>query len=496
MKKLITLDVGTTAVKAGIFQEDLTPLAFTIREYQLLTPQTDIVELDPQVYWDNAVAGIRDVMRQSGSRPEEVAAVTCTTQGETMIPIDDAGNVLHNAIVWLDARAKAEAEEIAGVYPPEAFYAKTGLPEVNAYCPNAKMLWIKNNKPDIYGNTYKFLLLEDYLVYKLTGQCVTNPALICSTGYFDIVRNTVWVELLERFGMDASKIPAVLPCGTAVGHITQAAAEETGLARQTIVSTGAMDQVASAIGSGNTGEGVVTETTGTCQVVVAAIDEPALEQWSPVTVYSHALDGKYLLLTMTQTAGIAMKWFRNEFCADLMERSQGNAFDEMSSLAQEAPPLSRGLFFFPCLTGMQLPENNENARGVFFGMGIDTGRDCFIRAIMEGISYTMREKLELMAVSPREVFVLGGGAKSDVWNQIKADTSGAVIKALEVEETASVGAAMLGGVACGIFADLSGAGAKLTQKKAYYPRQDVKAQYDKGYAKYLKLYGQFKPLFD
>jgi len=473
----------------------MTPLAFTINEYQLETPGSDIVELNPQVYWEKTVQGVREVLAESNTKAEEVVAVTCTTQGETMIPVDKDGNELHNAIVWLDARAREEAALLAEAFSPNDFYARTGIPEANAYCPVAKLVWLKKNKPELYRKTHKVLLLEDYLVYRLSGEFVTNPALMCSTGYFDIVENKVWDDILERFGIDPKKIPQVRPCGTKVGTVTKKAAEELGLGEHVVVSTGAMDQVASAIGANNLAEGVITEMTGTCEVVAATVDKPNLRQWSPITVYSHGVEGKYLLVTVSQTAGMVLKWFRDEFCVELVEQGKGNAFNRMSAAAANVPPLSKGVSLFPHLTGMQFPETDESARGVFFGVGLDTGRDCFIRAIMESISYTLRESIEYMGLSPSQVFALGGGAKSAVWNQIKADVCGLNIVTMETEETASLGAAMLGAAACGIFHDIGEAAAKVKRSQVYEPQPEAVRLYEKGYAKYKKMYEQFKPLF-
>ena len=495
MKKLLTLDVGTTAVKAGLFREDLVPLAFVINEYQLLTPKSDIVELQAEVYWNNAVAGIREVIEQTKTSPSEVACIVCTTQGETLIPISKNKQPLHNAIVWLDSRAKAEAEVIAKKYDPAAFYAKTGLPEVNAYCPIAKMLWFKNNIPGVYAETEKLLLVEDYLIFRFSGQYATNPAVMCSTGYFDIIGNKIWDEILSAFSLDAEKIPPVFPCGTAVGRLLPEVADELGLSAETIISTGAMDQVAAAIGSGNTEVGVVQDSTGTCLTVAVTVENPCLSKWSPVTVYSHGIEGKYIEIMISQTAGILLKWFRNEFCRDIVAEYGDAAFEKMNELAASAPPLAKGLLLFPHFTGVQAPQFDENARGVFFGASLDTGRDCFIRSIMEGVGYMLRESIELMRLSPNHIISLGGGSKSDIWCQIKANILNVPIVVIEAAESASLGAAMLGGVACGIFSDILGVAKTLSQNKVFLPDADQVPVYEKSYARYQELYERFKPLF-
>lgn len=495
MKKLIALDVGTTSVKVSLFQENLVLVASVINEYQLLTPSSDIVELQPEIYWKNSVAGIRSVMQQTGTDPDDVVCITCATQGETLIPIGENKQPLHNAIVWLDSRAKDEVEMISDKITALEFYSKTGLPEINAYCPISKMLWVKNHLPDIYNKTEKLLLVEDYLILQLCGVYATNPALMCSTGYFDVIENRVWEGILASFSLDKDKIPPVFPCATVVGNLLPKVAAELGLNTETVVSTGAMDQIAAAVGTGNTESGTFLESTGTCIATIATIDTPDLSKLSPVTVHCHAVPGKYLNLMISQTAGIILKWFRNEFCQDIYKEYGESAFEKMSELASIAPPLSKGLFLFPHFTGIQAPHSDDLARGVFFGAGLDTGRDCFIRSIMEGIGYILRESADMMSVSPSHVISLGGGSKSDIWCQIKADIMNTKIVVMEADESASLGAAMLGGVACGLLPDLASVTGMLPQKKSYLPNKENVAAYEKGYKRFQDLYDCFKTLF-
>ncbi|OAB38600.1 hypothetical protein PMSD_06180 [Paenibacillus macquariensis subsp. defensor] len=489
MKYLLTLDVGTTAVKAALFDEHLKPCALVIQEYTLLTPQTDWVELPAEIYWDTAVLCIQQVMAESGVPRDEIAAITCTTQGETLIPITQDGQVLHNAIVWMDARAKVEALTVGGQCTKERFYHKTGVPEASPYTPLCKLIWLKNNLPDVYLHTHKLLLVEDYLVYRLSGRFVTNPAVLCSSGYFDVLQNDLWHEILERNGLDADKIPGVLPCGSVVAPLCQAAALELGLDTSTFVTTGAMDQVAAAVGIGNISPGTVNESTGTCLCVAATVQDPHLDSWSSVAVYSHALPGRYLKVVVTQTAGMILKWFRDEFCVDLLGKGD---FARMDELAKVEPAGSRNLMLFPYLTGM---ESDPAARGVFFGFGLDTSRGCFIRAVMESVGYTLKQNLAQMGLAPECLYSLGGGARSAVWNQIKANICNTEIRVSETSESASLGAAMLGGVACGIFSDLDDACLKLHEGDVFSPQLELVARYKDGYGRFNAMYEYFKPLF-
>ncbi len=499
MRYFITLDVGTTAVKAGLFSQGMEQLALRIHEYTLESPKPEVVELDPEIYWTSAVKGIREVLAATGVKGDEVACVTCATQGETLIPVDEAGRALGKAMVWLDARAQAEGRWIQERMDALRLYQTTGLPEVNGFTPLAKLLWVKNRCPEIYAKTHRFLLLEDYLVHRLCGRFVTNPAVMCTTGYLDIHKEAVWTEALESCGLDPGKIPQVLPCGVQAGRLLPGAAKELGLPEGVWVSTGAMDQVASAVGLGNLSPGVVTETTGTCQAVAATVVAHEIPEWSPVTYYSHAVPGKWLKIVINQTAGIAYKWFRDEFCADLAQaaaKGDGpDAFERMSELAQREPAGSNGLTFFPHMTGMQFPMTDESARGVFFGVGLNTGRGAFARAIMEGVGYMLRESMERMGLAPDKVISLGGGAKSPLWCQIKASICGRPFQAPDVPESTSLGAAMLGALAVGALQSLEEAPRPRQTKGLYPPVEMDRETYEQGYREYLGMYECFAPLF-
>ena len=270
--------------------------------------------------------------------------------------------------------------------------------------------------------------------------------------------------------------------------------EELELSPDTVITSGAMDQVASAIGSGNISIGTVTETTGTAQVVAATSEKEAPSKWSPVTIYRHAVDDKFLKIVINQTAGIAYKWFRNEFCVDLMDSSD-DAFSLMGELADKEPVMSRGLTFFPHMTGMQFPQSDESLRGVFFGVGLDTNRGCFVRAIMEGVGYMLRESIVEMKLDPDCIISLGGGAKSRLWCQIKADICGTTIAVLENDESTSLGAAILGCIATGIFRDFGVARDHISRKREFTPAMENHEKYNIGYAEYREMYKTFSPIF-
>lgn len=504
MELILTFDLGTTSVKTCIFNKELSILGSSTLEYQLLTPAPGIVELPPEIYWDTICRGIADAAANAKVDLQDVKSIAISTQGETMIPVDRAGNALHNAVVWLDERAHAEAAEICSHFDTETFYAHTGVPECTGYCPVSKLLWFKRSKPEIYGAAYKFLLLEDFVIQRLTGRFVTEKSLLCTTGYYDIIEDAYWGEMLTAMDLDAQKLPEALECGTAAGNVLPEIAEKLGLSPDTVVITAAMDQTAAAVGAGNLIPGIVTETTGTAMCIGATADHPDMHHPARITVYRHIYPGKYLLLPTCMTAGMVFKWFKDSFCQEESRQAEAtgvSVYDLLGNQAGEVAPGANGLILLPYFTGVIQPDNDPNARGVFFGVGLDTKKPEFVRAIFEGIAYMLRENLALIETVDGQkvnaVRSLGGGSRSEIWRQIKADVCGVEISSMSKAECTSLGAAILAAVALGWYPDAAEA-ARLGNNLAstLVPDGSKKDIYDKCFHRYQKVWQQCRPIFD
>ena len=500
MRYILTFDIGTTAVKTCIFNEQLRCVCSANEEYQLLTGEGNMVELEPRTYWDAVRSGIRATAEKQGLL-SQIAAICITTQGETLIPIDEAGTPLRNAIVWLDTRAEEEAAFINSLALSGQLFRKTGIPTVEATTPLAKLLWIKNHQPEIYERTYKFLLLEDYIIYCLTGICATEQVLMGNTGYYDLREHCMYREALEQTGIDERKIPDVYACGTVAAYVTEIAAAQTGLPAGIPVVTGAMDQVAAAIGGGNLQEGVVTETTGTCMSIMTTANDRCFDLGGNVCVYPHVLPGKYYIIPFCMTAGVVLKWFKDEFCLAEVEHAKAvgrKTYDVLDDLAAASAPGAGGLVLIPYLNGILQPESKPEMRGVFFGVSLDTKKPQFIRAIFEGVGYMLRENLELietMGIRVREIRSFGGGSRSSLWQQIKADISWRKISTMTETECASLGAAILAAVAIGIQPDIETASQVNTIACSHIPDADTAAVYDGLYARYCRILEATKVLF-
>lgn len=430
MKYLLGADIGTTSLKMAVFDTNGQMVRSTTKDYTLLV-SGDEVEFPAEEYvrlFREAYAEVAEGL--------EIAAFSVDTQCETLIVTDENDTPLMNAIVWLDNRAAAQAEEIKAAFGTQRVYEVTGQPEITATWPAAKLLWIKENRPEIHGKIHKVFLLEDYLLYCLTGAFVTEKTLQSSTIYFDIQNECWWQEMLDFIGVKAEWLPRL--CNSA---------EPVGTYEGATVVTGAIDQIAGAIGAGVVGDGVVSEMTGTTMVVFATTDTmPAYNPQSIVPCHKN-YDGNYCLLSWTPTAGIALKWFKNNFCENF-------SFRELDELAAPIPAGSCGLTFLPYLCGSTMPKYDPNAKGAFLGLTMEHTRGHAVRSILEAVACMLKANLDYLGVPCAQIRSMGGGASSPLWCQMKADLTGKEIALLENNETACLGSAILAGVGIGLFADV------------------------------------------
>lgn len=486
---IAALDVGTSSVKVCLFTPGMEMLARSVQEYELHT-FGDRVEADGENYITAIRAGIREVL---STVPEaKIAAIGVTTQGETFAPVDEQGRTLHPFIVWLDSRAEAQAEALRKKITETEFYRSTGLPEISGALPLAKLVWVKEDLPKLYEKTYKFLLVEDFILHRLTGRYVSEKALQTSTGWFDLNTDGLWQEGLTLAGIDPEKLPEILECGEVAGSLTEKAAAELGLEPGIAVVTGAMDQTAAALAAGCVAPGTVTETTGSALVMAACTDAPTFAEGHHVTIYRHAMAGKFIYLPIGNTGGLALKWFRDEFCRDLPGGEAG--YEAINAMVSAVPAGCGGLTFLPFLSGSVDPDNCPVARGCFFGARLSTTRADFARSVMESIAFLLRDFLEMLEkldCPVNAIRSLGGGSRSAVWMQIKADACGRVFRAAECSEATAMGAALLAAWGTGLIE--KGAIPQSGTGRSYEP--DPGCDYEKAYAQYKALYRAVKPLF-
>ncbi len=453
------IDVGTTSVKTAVFNERLEQLLSLNADYTL-DAHGEFVEFDGEAYWNIVRSEIEKVKKHLS-----VDALAIDTQCETLILTDENGVPVRPAIVWLDNRATEEAELITAHFGHKRVYEVTGQPEITATWPACKLLWVKRHEPEVWAKVKKVFLLEDYILYKMTGKFISERTLQSSTIYFDIHNAAWWDEMLSFIGVTEEMLPRLCSSATPVG-------EYDGMR----VVTGAIDQIAGAIGAGVVKKGTVSEMTGTTMVIFMPSDTvPAYDPASIVPCH-YNYDDRYCLLSWTSTAGMALKWFRNALCENF-------SFAELDKLAESVGAGSDGLTFLPYLCGSTMPKYNPAARGSFTGLTTEHHRGHFVRAVMEAVSCMLKSNLDYLGLEVDEIRAMGGGATSPLWCQMKADMTGKRLITLKNKETACLGSAILAGVGVGAFASVEAAAAMISTDKVYEPQG---VDYTACYERFLK----------
>jgi sugar (pentulose or hexulose) kinase len=501
MSIFLGLDIGTTSVKAGVFDLSGACLSVESQDYRLATPGPDLVELDPNHYWKAACEVVRQAVARSGVSAESILAIGVSSQGETTICVDEDGSPLYPALVWLDNRARAEAIELDQQLG-STVYARTGIPSVNPTWTACKIAWIRQHEPAVFARTRRFLLAQNFVVHHLTGEFVTDGGVACTSMLLDITSHTWWGQSLEAIELSPDRLPELRRVGEIAGQLTASAAELTGLKPGTPVVLGGMDQIAGAVGAGNLSSEVVSESTGGALTIQATVDRPDFDPSGKIPIYLHALKGQFLLDPVCDTGGMALKWFRDVFCesevADAHRLGQ-DAYELITAMAAEAPPGCDGLIMLPHLTGAFSPEYEPDARGVFYGFTLAHTRAHFARAVLEAVAFMLRRNLDLVragGVDMLEVRATGGGARSRLWRQIKADVCNLPVVSLRCEDAALLGDAMLAAVAMGAFRTLADAAkAMVVLGERANPRSKQQAIYQTAFERYRALFDALVPVF-
>ena len=492
---MIGIDAGTTSIKGVLLSSNGGLVASASQEYSLDSGPGDICELDPEIYWNITCRVIREMIHKSGINTKLVSGLAFSSQGETLIAVDSNGKPLRKAIIWLDNRSVNEANLIKNHFRAQVVMDTTGQPEVLPIWPATRILWIKKNEPQIFKKVGKYLLVEDYLIFRMTGKYCTEHSLVSSTLYFNILQKKWWKEMLDFIGISENQLPELFESGLPVGKLTSEAALATGLRTDTVCVTGAYDHPAGAIGSGNINSGDVTLTIGASMAMCVAVDKPVSDLSIKLPCQCHAINGLYFLLPYGQTAGMVLKWFKDEFCKEEIDeavRINQDPFDLMVKLAEKVTPGADGLIMLPHLMGTGSPEFNPKVKGVFAGIMMGMNKGHFIRSIIESVSIMIYNNLETMrkkGITVRVINVLGGASKSNLWNQILADITGLPVITLLNTENAAIGAGLLSGIGSGVFKDISTACQNAVKTRSRFEPDMVNHKlYDEVYKKYLHLY--------
>ena len=503
MKFILAADIGTTALKAVLYSREGTAAACCTREYSFESPLPGRAELSAQVYTETFAEAVRQLLDDSGADARDIEVIGFSTQGETMLLLDENDRPLRRAILWCDTRASEEAAEIVGSFGPKVIQERTGQVGADAIWPGAKLLWVRKNEPEIFEKTARIVQLEGWFSLLLTGRAAGEDSILGSSVYFDIQKRTYWREMLEYLGITEQQLPDILLPGAIAGKVTQEAAARFGLAPGTAVSIGGIDLACGAVGVGNIRPGSFSDVTGSALCTMAMTDKVILDPAGEMPCYCSAVPGLYMIHAYA-SGGICLRWFRDVFrdalSAKRVEAGADNEYDYMDLLAQECPPGAEGLLALPHLTGSGPPDLCPEMKGSLIGITTAHGQRHIIRALMEGVAMILCRILEAtegLGLRADRIVCLGGGAKSPVWCQIKADVTGReVVTTKDSENAGCLGAAMLAGTAAGIFPCLEEAVDMLVREDSHYlPDPACGDVYRKMKSSYYELMKCLMPVF-
>jgi xylulokinase len=492
---LIGIDVGTTSIK-GVLLTSAGDFVTSIgQEYTLDYGPEETCELDPEVYWNIACKIVREMIEKSGIDPALVSGIACSSQGETIIVVDKECKPLRKAIIWLDNRSVKEAKRIEEKFGNQQILDITGQPEVLAIWPATRILWLRENEPHIFNAAGKFLLVEDYLLYRMTGNYFAEHSLVSSTLYFDISRKIWWKEMLDFLQISENQLPQLFESGKTVGNLTEEASLLMGLTSKTKVVTGAYDHPSGAVGAGNIAPGMVTLTIGASMAMCVTLNKPVIDVTLKLPCQCHVIPGLYFLLPYAQTAGLVLKWFKEEFCREEIDAAgklNTDPYNILISQAEKISPGADGLIVLPHFMGTGSPEFNNKVKGVFAGVNPGMTKGHFIRSILESVVCCIELNLQTIkdrGIRINEIHSLGGGAKSHLWNQILADMTGIPVVTMSQSENSAIGAAILAGVGTGVFSNIEeGCETCIKENLRFEPDQGNFEVYRKTFQKYMMLY--------
>lgn len=501
MACLIGVDLGTSGTKTVLFDENGTVLASATVEYPLYQPKNGYAEQEPEDWWNATVETIRAVIAKSGIEKTEIKSIGLSGQMHGLVMLDKEGKVIRRSIIWADQRTSAECEEITSRVGKQRLIEITANPALTGFTAS-KILWVRNHEPQNYEKCAHILLPKDYVRFRLTGEFATEVSDASGMQLLDIPNRCWSTEVLEKLDIDASLLAKVYESPEITGKISHEAAMLTGLSEQTTVVGGAGDNAAAAVGTGVVRDGRAFTTIGTSGVVFAHTSQISIDPKGRVHTFCCAVPGAWHVMGVTQAAGLSLKWFRDQFCVSEMDTAKQMGTDPYVLMDREAETVPIGankLLYLPYLMGERTPHLDPNCRGAFIGLSaIHTKKD-MLRAVMEGVSYSLRDCMEIlkeMGISVNDMMACGGGGSSPLWRQMLADLYGCSVKTTDSKEGPALGVAILAGVGAGIFSSVEeGCDALIHTKKEQFPIEANTLEYDKYYRIYKSLYPSLKDRF-
>lgn len=488
------IDVGTSGTKVLVLGNDGRVLGTAESPHEVLSPKPGWTEQDPAGWWVAVQKATRAGLKKAGVKGGEVRAIGLSGQMHGSVFLDGAGKVLRPALLWNDQRTAKQCAEIeAKAGGRAALIGMVSNPALTGFTA-PKILWLRENEPGKFEKCRQVLLPKDYIRYRLTEEYCSEVSDASGTLLLDVKKRQWHGELIGRLGLDADLLPAVVESQDITGELTEEAAKLLGLKAGIPVVGGGGDQAAGAVGTGVVQAGLVSASMGTSGVIFAASSGPRTDPEGRVHTMCHAVPGMWCVFGCMLSAGGSLQWLRNTLYAEQVKRSKdpGELYPKMMAAAEKAAAGSENLFFLPYLTGERCPHPDPLAKGAFVGLTPRHGLGEMIRAVIEGITFGMREQIMIfreMGIPVEQVRASGGGARSKFWRQLQADMYGAPVVTINVSEGAALGAAILAAVGAGAYASVPEAcGEIIRVKEKCAARGKMAAFYEKQYGKYGGLY--------
>jgi len=487
---VLGIDVGTGGTRAIIIGQSGRLVSSATADHQpFASPQIGWAEQHPEDWWRAACTAVHKALAAANLTGKDVACVGFSGQMHGAVLLDEKGSVVRPALIWCDVRTEKQCRDLTRALGLQRLIQLTCNPAL----PNftlTKILWVRENEPDNWNRVRHVLLPKDYVRFRLTGERATDMADASGTLLLDVAHRRWSKEMLDAAALEEILLPFVHESPDVCAKVSAGGAAECGLAAGTPIVAGAGDQAAGAVGMGIVSPGTVSATIGTSGVVFAATDRPALDSRGRVHTFCHAIPGRWHVMGVTQAAGLSLRWFRDTFTAN--SAGAAESYDHLTTEAARVPPGSDGLLWTPYLMGERTPHLDGSARGALVGLTASHTRGHIVRAILEGVAFSLRDTFTLfqeMNVPVKSIRLGGGGARSQLWRQIQADVYGHSVEIVEAEEGAAYGAALLAAVGAGVWPTVDAACAAAVRVASRIdPQPDAVSTLRTSYAAFRRVY--------
>ena len=491
------IDVGTGGTRALVMDASGKVIASGSEDHEpFASPRPGWAEQDPRDWWRACGSAVRKALKSSNLSANDIACVGFSGQMHGAVLLDSADEVVRNAIIWCDQRSEAQTHELEKMFGRDALIQLTCNPPLTNFT-LTKLLWVRETEPANWARVAHVMLPKDYARFRLTGERAIDMADASGTLLLDVANRRWSNEVLSKSGIDVGLLPALHESPAVCGKVSAAGAEATGLRVGTPVVAGAGDQAAGAVGMGIARAGAVSATIGTSGVVFAATDRPALDPQGRLHTFCHAIPGRWHVMGVTQSAGLSLRWFRDRF-GDVSKGGR-DPYDILADEAAAAPAGSEGAFWVPYLMGERTPHLDPNARAALLGLTASHTRGHIIRAVMEGVAYSLKDTFtifEEMKIPVTSIRLGGGGARSPLWRQIQADVYSHEVEIVAAEEGAAYGAAILAGTGVGAWSSVDEACDKVVRVASRIPLNQTNSQtLQQNYRTYRKIYPALRQVF-